>query len=209
MEEAQPKVKRRFSPEVRRSMILDSAAALIAEEGMSKLSMESIGQKADVSKTLMYKYFDGLTELLRELLNREISRRWRLQVIEAEKAQTFEDLVRGTTHVYLNYVAERGLIIERLQSDTSIVSLHDRVHHYRRIAVEYFADIVVKNFDMPQDLALAVTDISLGIPSSAGEFLLRSDMDLQELEDLTVSMMLGTYTMARLDHFTRKKKLKR
>ncbi|GAB5489451.1 MAG: hypothetical protein Pars2KO_30210 [Parasphingorhabdus sp.] len=209
MEQLTRKPKRRFSPKVRRSMILDSAAAMIAQDGMSNLSMESIGQKADVSKTLMYKYFDGLTELLRELLDREISRRWRLQVAEAEKAETFEDLVRGTTHVYLTYVAKRGLIIERLQSDTSIISLHDRVHHYRKIAVEYFSDIVEKNFDMPIDLARAVTEISLGIPTSAGEFLLRSDMDIKELEDLTVSMMLGTYTMARLDHFSRKKKLKR
>lgn len=207
MEPAAKKTKRRFSPKVRRSMILDSAALLIAEDGMSNLSMETIGQKADVSKTLMYKYFDSLTELLRELLNREISRRWRLQVAEAEKAETFEELVRGTTHIYLNYVAERGLIIERLQSDTTIISLHDRVHHYRTIAVDYFSNIVIKNFDMPPDIARAATEISLGIPSSAGELLLRSNMDLKELEDLTVSMMLGTYTMARLDHFTRKKKL--
>ncbi|MEP2989833.1 MAG: TetR/AcrR family transcriptional regulator [Parasphingorhabdus sp.] len=209
MEQLTAKTKRRYSPKVRRTMILDSAAALIAEDGMSNLSMESIGQKADVSKTLMYKYFESLQELLRELLNREISKRWRLQVVAAEKAETFEELVRGTTQVYLHYVAERGLIIERLQSDTSIISLHDRVHHYRKIAVDYFSDIVAKNFDMPLDLARATTEISLGIPSSAGEFLLRSNMDLKELEDLTVSMMLGTYTMARLDHFTRKKKLKR
>lgn len=209
MGQATQKTKRRYSPEVRRSMILDSTAALIADDGMSNLSMESIGQKADVSKTLMYKYFDSLTELLRELLNREISRRWNLQVIAAEKAETFEELVRSTTHVYLNYVAERGLIIERLQSDTTIISLHDRVHHYRTIAVDYFSDIVIKNFDMPPNVARAATEISLGIPTSAGEYLLRSDMDLKELEDLTVSMMLGTYTMARLDHFTRKKKLKR
>lgn len=209
MEQLTTKTKRRFSPKVRRSMILDSAAALIADEGLSNLSMESIGRKADVSKALMYRYFESLQELLRELLDREISRRWRLQVAEAEKAETFEELVRGTTHVYLKYVAERGLIIERLQSDTTIISLHDRVHQFRHVAVDYFSEIVVKNFDMPIELARAVTDISFGIPLAAGEYLLRTKIDLNELEDLTVSMMLGTYNMARLDHFTRKKRLKR
>ncbi|MEL6876421.1 MAG: helix-turn-helix domain-containing protein [Pseudomonadota bacterium] len=190
-------------------MILDSAAQLIATDGMSRLSMEAIGQTADVSKSLMYKYFDSLPELLKELLERELTIRWNRQVAAAEKATTFEELVRGTTHVYLNFIAERGLIIEPLLADPSIAKLYHPARYNREVAIKYFSDIVVKNFDMPPEIARAVTDISLGIPAAAGEFLLRSDMDLKELEDLTVSMMIGTYTMARFDYFTRKKKLER
>lgn len=209
MEQTAPKTKKRFSPEIRRSMILDSAAELISVNGMSKLSMEAIGQRADVSKSLMYKYFDSLSDLLKELLKRELTIRWKRQVAVAEKATTFEELVRGTTHVYLSFIEERGLIIEPLLADPSIAALYDPAHYNREVAVKYFTDIVVKNFDMPPEIARAVTDISLGIPASAGDFLLRGDMDLQELEDITVSMMIGTYTMARFDYFTRKKKLER
>ncbi len=209
MEQLAQKTKRRFSPEVRRSMILDSAAELISTSGMSKVSMEAIGQKADVSKSLMYKYFDSLSHLLKELLERELTIRWKRQVAVAEKATTFEELVRGTTHVYLSFIAERGLIIEPLLADPSIAKLYHPARYNREVAVKYFSDLVVKNFDMPPEIARAVTDISLGIPAAAGEFLLRSDMDLQELEDVTVSMMIGTYTMARFDYFTRKKKLER
>ena len=36
----------RFSREQRKSMILDSAAGLIAEQGTSDLSLETIGEKA-------------------------------------------------------------------------------------------------------------------------------------------------------------------
>lgn len=209
MEQSLQKAKRRFSPEIRRSMIIDSAAELISANGMSKLSMEAIGQKADVSKSLMYKYFDSLSDLLKALLKRELTIRWKRQVAVAEKATTFEELVRGTTHVYLSFIAERGFIIEPLLADPSIAKLYHPGRYNREVAVKYFTDIVVKNFDMPPEIARAVTEISLGIPTSAGEFLLRGEMDLQELEDITVSMMIGTYTMARFDYFTRKKKLER
>ncbi|MEM8633642.1 MAG: helix-turn-helix domain-containing protein [Pseudomonadota bacterium] len=209
MQKVATKTKKRFSPEVRRSMILDSAAQLIATDGMSTLSMEAIGQKADVSKSLMYKYFDSLQELLKELLERELTIRWKRQVAAAEEATTFEELVRGTTHVYLSFIAERGLFVEPLLADPSIAKLYHPARYNRKVAVKYFSDLVIKNFDMPPEIARAVTDISLGIPMAAGEFLLRSDMDLKELEDLTVSMMIGTYTMARFDYFTRKKKLER
>ncbi len=209
MEQLAQKAKRRFSPAIRRSMILDSAAELISANGLSKLSMEAIGQKADVSKSLMYKYFDSLSDLLKELLKRELTIRWKRQVAVAEKATTFEELVRGTTHVYLSFIAERGLIIEPLLADPSIAKLYHPARYNREVAVKYFTDIVVKNFDMPPEIARAVTDISLGIPASAGEYLLRGEMDLEELEDITVSMMIGTYTMARFDYFTRKKKLER
>lgn len=205
---AESKTKRRFSPKIRRSMILDKTAEMIAKDGISKLSMESVGQYADVSKSLMYKYFDSLADLLKELLEREISTLWRRQVAAAEEAETFEALVRGTTHVYLSYIEERGLILERLQTDPSITRMHDPTDYKRSAAVDYFSSIVVKNFDMPLELARAVTDISFGIPASAGAYLLRSEMDREELEELAVSMIIGTYTAARFDYFTRKQTLK-
>lgn len=62
---------------------------------------------------------------------------------------------------------------------------------------------------MPMDVARAATDISFGLPASAGGYLLRSDMDRQAMEDLTVSMIVGTFVGARNDHLTRRKKFKR
>lgn len=206
---AESKTKRRFSPKVRRSMILDKTAEMIAKGGIAKLSMEGIGQYADVSKSLMYKYFDSMPSLLKELLERELLLLFRNQVEAAEQATTFEGLVRGTTHVYLNHIAERGMIIQRLQTDPSISNLHDPTYYKRTAAVDYFSNVVVKNFDMPIELARAVTDISFGIPVSAGDYLLRSDIDREELEELTVSMIIGSYNAARFDFFSRKRKLKR
>jgi len=54
-----------------------------------------------------------------------------------------------------------------------------------------------------------VTDISFGVPSAAGSYLLRHDINMEELEDITVSMIIGTVNGVRDDYLVRKQKLKR
>jgi len=205
----QEKTRQRYSPKVRRSMILDNTAKIIASEGISNLSMEQISRNAGISKSLMYKYFDSLTDLLKELLKRELQQLRRLQASAAENARTFEELVRNITHEYLSYIDERGLIIERLQSEPSVSNMHDPTDYGRKAAVDYLASIVSKHFDMPMHIARAATDISFGLPASAGEYLLREKVDRDELEDLTVSMIIGSCTAARNDYLTRQRELKR
>lgn len=190
-------------------MILDQAAEIIASEGISNISMERITRDAGVSKSLVYRYFDSLTELLSELLERELKALRQLQFEAAESATTFEDLVRSVTHEYLTYIDRRGLLIERLQSDPSISNYNDPTDYGRQVSVDYLAKIVCKHFDVPMDLARAATDISFGLPASAGEYLLKHEMSLQDVEDLTVSMIIGTFTSVRSDFLMRRRKLER
>lgn len=203
------KQRRRYSPEKRRSLLLDCAADIIARDGLAQISIKSVGEEAGVSKSLVYTYFENITELLRELLERELRSLRRRQIEAAEKAETFEQLVRNVTHEYLCYIKERGLIIERLQSEPSVSDMHNPTDYSREASVDYLAGIVVNHFDIPPDLARAMTDISFGLPAAAGEYLLRTEMDLQELEDLTVTMIIGTFAAARSDYLTRKQPLKR
>ncbi len=199
------KRRQRFSPEKRRSLILDFTAEIVAREGVAQLSMERIGKEAGVSKSLVYNYFDNLTELLRELLEREHKELRRLQFAAAENATTLEEIVQNVTHEYLKYISNRGLIIERLLAEPSVSNLHDPTEYSREGAVNYLAEILANHLDMPFDVAAMMTDISFGIPASAGEYLLRKNADLEQVEKLTVSMILGALVMARNDHFTRSK----
>lgn len=203
------KQQRRFSPEVRRSMILDAAAEMVEREGIWQLTMERVANHAGVSKSLIYKYFDSIHELLRELLERELSHLRRTQFAAAEEAETFEELVRGITKTYLGNIAKKGLLIERLQADPAISETHDPTAFDRDVAVEYLATIVNRNFDIPMETARAVTDISFGVPSAAGAYLLRHKVDMAELEDITVSMIIGSINGIRDDYMIRKRKLKR
>ena len=209
MEMKKKETRQRFSRATRRAMILDSAAELIVENGTSNLSMEVIGERAKVSKTLMYRYFEGLIELLRELLDREYNTLRKLQSEAAENAETYGELVRKVTQVYLIYIEERGPIIEKLQAYPNISDMHDPTDYRRNSAVGYLAELVSESFDIPMDIAVASTDISFGLPAAAGSFLLRSGMDRQTVEDLTVAMMIGGMSGVRHDISIRSQKLKR
>jgi TetR/AcrR family transcriptional regulator, fatty acid biosynthesis regulator len=201
--------RRRLSPETRRTLILDHTADIVAREGVAQLSIERIGKEAGISKSLVYAYFPNLTVLLRELFQREMRRLRRLQTDAAESADTFEGLVRSVTHVYLGYIAERGLILERLQAEPSVSGMHDPTDFARERAVDYLTDIVIAHFDLPLEIARAATDISFGLPASAGAYLHRHNLDLKALEDLTVTMIIGTFINLKNEYMSRRQPLRR
>jgi TetR/AcrR family transcriptional regulator, fatty acid biosynthesis regulator len=186
--------RRRLAPEERRSLILDHTAGIIAREGVATLTIEQIGKEAGISKSLVYAYFPNLTALLRELYQREMRQLRRRQADATENAESLEQLVRSVTHAYLSYISERGLIIERLQAEPSVSEHHDPTDFNRDVAVDYLTDIVLRFYKLPRPIARAATDISFGLPASAGSYLHRHDLDLKTLEDLTVAMIVGTFS---------------
>ncbi len=198
------KKRTRLSPELRRELILDHAADIVAREGVATLSMDRVGREAGISKSLVYNYFTNLQEMLSVLLERELRRLRRAQANALEQAETFEDLVRGVTHEYLRYIDERGLIIERLQSEPSLSEGHDPTDYGRDASVEYLAEIAARLFDLPYDIARAATDISFGLPAAAGAYVLTRRLPLEEIEDLTVTMIIGTFTAIKSDSMIRR-----
>lgn len=209
MASAAPRERRRYSPEKRRELILDHTADIVAREGVATLSIEQIGREAGISKSLVYAYFPNLTELLRELFKREMKRLRKLQAAAAANADTFEELVRCVTHEYLKYFDERGLIIERLQAEPSVSEMHDPTEYGRDAAVEYLTDIVIAHFDLPREIARAATDISFGLPASAGSYLHRHNLDIKTLEDLTVTMIIGAVMNLKSKYGGKQQPLKR
>lgn len=209
MASAAPRERRRYSPEKRRELILDHTADIVAREGVATLSIEQIGREAGISKSLVYAYFPNLTELLRELFKREMKRLRKLQAAAAANADTFEELVRCVTHEYLKYFDERGLIIERLQAEPSVSEMHDPTEYGRDAAVEYLTDIVIAHFDLSREIARAATDISFGLPASAGSYLHRHNLDIKTLEDLTVTMIIGAVMNLKSKYGGKQRPLKR
>jgi AcrR family transcriptional regulator len=203
------KKRTRLSPEKRRALILDKTAEIVAREGVANLSMDQVGREAGISKSLVYNYFPNLNDLLKVLLERELRHLRRAQRKAAEEADTFEELVRGVTHAYLTYIDERGLIVERLQAEPSVSDTHDPTDYSRDTAVEYLGQLAQDIFDLPPDIARAATDISFGIPSAAGMFLLKRQLPLKQIEDLTVTMILGTFTAIKTDYTINRTRLPR
>ncbi len=186
------KTRTRLSPEVRKSLILDHAAKVVAVEGVSALSMERLGKEAGISKSLVYAYYPSMKELLQILLKREYSRLRDLQNKAAESAETFEQLVRRITTTYLTYMDERGLILERLAAEPSLAVESDPTEYSRESAVRYLAKVICDNFGIDMNVALPAVDISFGMPAAAGHYLIRHDVSRQTIEDITVAMIIGS-----------------
>lgn len=199
----------RLAPLERQSLILDHTAEIIAREGVSVLSMDRIGREAGISKSLVYNYFPNMTDLLRQLLQREWRRLRRLQFEAANNAETFEGLVRAVTHVYLKYIDERGMLIERLQAEPSVSAIHDPTEFSRDQAVGYLTEIVTKHYGLPPEIAEAATDISFGLPAAAGAYLLQRKLSREQLEDLTVTMIMGTLNELKREHSARLQPIRR
>lgn len=186
------KKRTRLSPEIRKHLILDQVADIIAEEGVSSLSMERIGKEAGISKSLVYAYFPTLKEMLQTLLKREYQTLRTLQDEAAQSAETFEQLVRRITTTYLTYMEKRGLILERLTAEPNLADMNDPTEFSRDTAVRHLAKIVRDNFDIDMEIALPAVDISFGMPAAAGRYLIKNDVSRQTIEDITVAMIIGS-----------------
>ncbi len=186
------KTRTRLSPEVRKDLILDHAAEVVSAEGVSALSMDRLGKEAGISKSLVYAYFPSMKELLQVLLRREYKRLRLLQMEAANSAETFEQLVRRVTMAYLSYMDDRGLILDRLAAEPCLSDKGDPTEFSREQAVQYVAQVISDNFEIDMSVALPAADISFGMPSAAGHYLTRHDVSRQTIEDITVTMIIGS-----------------
>lgn len=186
------RTRTRLEPEARQSQILDHTARLIADEGLSGVSMERVARLAGVSKALVYNYFPSQAELLRALLKRDLERIQREQMQAAMSAKTFPDLVRNTTHIALVEVEKRGAIVRRLLNEPSLAAAAGTVRtHEHDTNVRYLAKRIAKEFKTPMSDALRLTEIGLGLTIAAGDFLQKSGASRAEVEDMTVAMIIG------------------
>lgn len=182
----------RLEPEARQAQILDHAARLVAEEGLSGFSMDRVARDAGVSKALVYNYFSSQTNLLRSLLKRDLERIQRDQMHAAMSARTFPELVRNTTHIALLEAEKRGAFVRRLLNEPSLADAVDTVRTPDHDTnVRYLARRISKEFDVVMADALRLTEIGLGLTIAAGDYLQKSGAPRSEVEDITVSMIIG------------------
>lgn len=181
----------RLPPEQRKEMILDHAAEIIRSEGVANLKMEQLGRGAGVSKSLIYSYYPSLTDLLQALYTRENEALRKQQQQAVRESETIEELVRKVTQVYLAYVEERGTILEKLQSEPAISGNQELAEYGRKISVDYLSEIVSRTLGVGMEVAAPAVDISFGLPSAAGHYLLHHDLDRKRIEDITVTMIIG------------------
>lgn len=189
----EPSQRSRLDPAVRKSLILDATAKLVAQEGVAAVSMDRVGREAGVSKALVYVYFPNRLILLQELLRREQQRLVEQQAIEVREAVDFEDLIRRTTRTYLQHVEERGLHIQRLASEPSVAAIFEDLDRKgQKTVAEFLAKEIAATYHVPLRTAELAAEISMGMTGAAGDLIHRGGVDRRTIEDLTICLALGS-----------------
>jgi TetR/AcrR family transcriptional regulator, fatty acid biosynthesis regulator len=180
------KARQRLAPEVRRNLILDAAAKLVLAEGLTAINMERIAREAGASKALVYSYFGKQTTLLSALLLRENQAFQHDARRAAQQATGLEQVVRATTRAYLDHVATRGALIQRLMSEPAVAAaLEQEESSSRPVTAAFFAELMVSERE------IIASRLLMGLTGAAGEYLVESGTSPAELEPLVVAMIMA------------------
>lgn len=187
-----PRRRTRLSPELRRDLILDAAAKIVTERGVSFVSMEETARVAGVSKSLVYNYFPSRLELLGSLLQREYDWIEKRANKSIRIAKDFETLIRTTTRDYLDHVAERGVIIQRLTHDPHISKeMGEVIDVAERRTQSFIIKMASKKYKIPRKKLTAAIRLLQGLSGVAGDYLYKNDADVDFVEELCVTLILG------------------
>ena len=188
----------RMDPALRKGLILDKTAAIIAREGVSAVSMERVGREAGVSKALIYIHFPNRTTLLQELLLREQRRLLEMQAAAINGASSLEELIRQTTGAYLRHVEEDGLYIQRLMNEPSVaVAFRELDRKDRRRAVEFLAKEIGGSLNLPPRIAALATELSMGMTGAAGELVSSGAASREKVEEVLLCLFRGSIASLR------------
>jgi TetR/AcrR family transcriptional regulator, fatty acid biosynthesis regulator len=182
----------RLAPEARAGQILDAAARLLMAEGFTEVSMERLGREAGISKALVYNYFPNRNDLLRALLEREMGLLRENQAVAVKQAESFEELVRRTTRLYIENMQSRGPLLRKLWAEPAVArSLADENLRGRDKAMRYLARQVAAEYTLPPDVALSAVDMQMAMTEAAAQHLSQSHDDVDFATDICVTLLLG------------------
>lgn len=182
----------RKSPEARRAQICTVAARVVLEEGISAITMERIARETGISKALVYNYFATRDHLLAALLRREQTELRERGIGAALRAETFPELIRQTTRVYLEQVQHRGALIAALLSDPSVGRLMEEDGRADRERTrQFFVKQVVQVYALPEALAAPSVDLLWAVTDAAGRALSQHELSIDEAEELCVQLITG------------------
>lgn len=185
--------RKRLQPEERKNQILDVAANLIREHGVSALNMDRLGREAGVSKPLVYNYFTNRIELLKVLLIREVTRFRQDSTEAARSRESMEDLVRSTSRTMLQHVGEFGNVIQQLMLEPEVAEVLEEIDSkFHRQYSDFLIKRIRSEYELSTTDAAAAVHVGLGLSSAAGAYLEKKGIDIEFLEDILTEMTMGS-----------------
>jgi AcrR family transcriptional regulator len=146
----------------RRESLLDTALTLVAEGELDNVSMETVADRAGVSRPLVYKHFRNRTEILTALYLREGERLHEELSVDVQAADTIEEKYRALFHGSIRAAEDRGQIFAVLRSAADMNSQLRKVARERdRHTVEFYAQHTMDELGSPRSETEAITAMLL------------------------------------------------
>ena len=147
----------------RREVLLDAALALVAAGDVDAVSIESVADRAGVSRPLVYKHFANRGDILIALYQRESERLHKDLSIDVIAAGTVEEQYRALFRGSMRAAKERGQIFERLRAAAGMNGqLREVARERDRQTVAYYARHAVAEFGIAKVEAESITAMLLG-----------------------------------------------
>lgn len=123
------------------------------------------------------------------------------QIQAAETATDLETMVRVTTRAYLEQVAAKGVLIERLMGEPAIAEAMSEIElQGRQQAIDYLLSRINASKALSEPLARMMVEVGLGITGAGGAYLDRAGCDIDLLEEMVVDMILASLRVRQERH---------
>jgi AcrR family transcriptional regulator len=188
----------RLQNSARRDALLDAAVALVRAKGVQVVSMETVAERAGVSRPLVYKHFANRNELLAAAYRREASKLHQDLASEVASSGSVEEMYRALLRGSLRATVERGQIFTALRAAGGWNRDIRREQRSRdRETVRAFAAVATRQYGLEHTRCISVTAVLLG---ALDAILAQWRIDTTEqnrgiLEDTYLAMVVGAYSV--------------
>ena len=183
-----------LAKEARREMLLDIAAEMVSSGRIDEMSMETVAERAGVSRPLLYKHFANRQELLTAVYRRESAHLDATIRGQLGRAHSLEDKLRALIQSALAAQATRGATFAALA--TNGLDSPERLDVQRsdhRETLRHFTKVAMTEIGL--DRATATTAMTVALSTvliMLNEFRQRPTAGYAaHLADVYVSMIMG------------------
>ena len=181
----------------RREALLDAAAALVAAGEVQAVSMETVADRAGVSRSLVYKYFLNRGDLLAALYHREAALLHERIAARVRAAGSLTGMYRELMHASINAARDRHAVFAALHAAGAFThGEQDEQRKRDQHTVRVFTDRAIDEFGLPEPAARAATTLLLAAVHTAVAQWLRDPTDAHaaQLEDAYLGLVQGGFT---------------
>lgn len=186
------KSRQRLSPAVRRSQILDAAAAIVVRQGYLPVSTEQLAKTAGVSKALVYAYFPTQFDIFNALLERELTALLATGLDTASRVRDLEQAAVLSAMLYFEHVARNGPLLHILVDDRYMRGRADpRLSQLRTAVLRRLVRLARTTLRMDSREAFAAAQMMTAIPEESGRMVFHQELEPGVARQICRSLILS------------------